>query len=1382
MLKDACNIENQHFVTKSDNNKNCDNYNLAHSSFKGIEHKDGSVYGGALSLQSISTVSLIDNTFENILAWYYGGAIYLYIINNKADLINNTFTNCKSDWSGYHGGTLYFHTVANANVRGNQITDTGCKNHGGSIYFEKTPNIEIISNLFNQSQCGNDGGACYIYYHTKLDIKDNHFLECKATGSVVSNSGGAIYIVATAAVLLERNTIENSYTDNYGGAIAFKSISSIDMIDNKYIGTYTLLTPKTSSYGGAIYLDGISTTVKVSGDNFTGCYARDYGCTLYVSGPSSLNMNFNNISIDKCFTTGSKCGAFYINNINNIIIDGIQCNECRTNDNGGAIDIGSAKKIEISNGKFRCCNATSKGGAIYFPGSIPSNLTNVAFSCCKANVGGALYYDYYYSPVILKYVSFDNCQSDSDGGAIYAYYSPSVEIEFGTFVNCSSTSGNGGGLFASFSSKIVIHSSNFEGCSSKSKSGGGVYIGDNTLPVSFKNNNFTSCTSAIDGSAVGIFCTLNEYVSENNVFIDCEGGKSGALCIKSTFMNGVNPDFKNDQYINCSAQEGGEAGAVFFNVVSSTNFDFHTCSFKRCSGTAAGTISFNIASSSAQVTITVLGCDFTDCSSNYAACIHIVSNPTSSVILKITYFGPTRTTFSSMLGKGVDNYVISADVNTISLTKCDFIQLYSISAFNTTSKCKTIALNDCNFNSCKPTGNIIKSVSLDTFTMENTAFKECQNCFQIDSNKMTLTSITFSGINEQTTASSLSGNEITATDFNIYNSKENLKISSNKFLFNNGKFENFSKYILISKYIKEAVNPTSIVVDNLTSVNAQMFSVDTSIASFSITKSEGSYINTDPNSILTSSATKTDISYCNFSRKDALSLVLSGTSATMSFCYVFGDGTLKSCIEVSTKLTLINSTFISENRPIFDINALKGQVVLFKDSNCINKPFNDTFTGSFNVVDQNENKINRFLYQNNHCRDETPPSSQFTHSQLFRATEYFSISEQMSETNIFTHSKAFSESNALSNSNAFKETDQMSHSNHFVLTQNFSVSQSFLTLDKETSTKENVLTSIYPDIKSSLFKDPSPKQISNTYKSETKIIEGKETYSLHPSLAEHATTLIQHESNTRNTQVHGTTSNPLEKHQSSSNEHNQPSSLELNHQPSSIISLPSSSDNKPSPSDNQPSPSDNQPSSIINQQSSNKHIEDIMTSQYPRAKSEKLTSLKQIESQIKSPIPTDNYVTSQYHISSKASHHKSNEHSSIKQNKETTERSIENEKAANKSAELAFDQANAMVEQPNHSSTGMVAGVAAGVIVLIIIVLIIIYILVIKKKKQTDEDFDEMDAETDLESSTLSTENYDDYGTTYVTQENTNTMWTAGDQGVDFRLIDDDFEETDHYN
>lgn len=239
-----------------------------------------------------------------------------------------------------------------------------------------------------------------IYYSPGEPIKISN---CSFVGCSAPSYGGAIY--STADLNIEHCTFVSNNAVDGGGAIYSNGIISVydSTFSNNYIDN-----PSWISRGGAIYLNGSSSSIVACNFNFNRVVNRDFpgngGGAVYVS-PFVKDVLILGCQLNDNFAYSG--GAIRIDGIATI-------NHCGFGGNnairGGAVD-NEFNVASIHNSTFDSNHADENGGAIY---SFTLNLTDSRF--IKNNAygdGGAVYAN---NAIIINSNFTENVASS--GGAI----------------------------------------------------------------------------------------------------------------------------------------------------------------------------------------------------------------------------------------------------------------------------------------------------------------------------------------------------------------------------------------------------------------------------------------------------------------------------------------------------------------------------------------------------------------------------------------------------------------------------------------------------------------------------------------------------------------------------------------------------------------------------------------------------------------------------------------------------------------------------------------------------------------------------------------------------------------------------------------------------
>ena len=570
--------------------------------------------GGAIYVESGSTIEIINCTFQNNFASNNGGAIFMAAdsLTSTSSIFNSIFT---SNHAGNNGGAI-FDTLSTINITQSTFSYNNATNYGGSMYIGGA--VHIRKSTFDH-ESAKGGGSFEL-----LDDIDNHstienstFKNCYASGD-----GGAGYI-RTDNVIVENVIFTDNIAGDDGGALYWEGsngkIYNITCTNNKGISLNT-----SSTRGGSICLTGSNVTVSKSSFTSSSAYMDEGKDSSKVDG-----------------------GALFITG-NGVIIDEVTFTGCSATNNGGSVYV-IGNDTHIYNCDFIGSKAKD-GAALYVDGS-GCTLYNSTFTNNVADDdGGAIYWQgdngIMYNITCVNNKGVSSGDSSSRGGTI-CLTGDNVTVNKSSFKTSSvsivtgrdSSKIDGGALFITGNNIIVIETE-FDDCKA-TNGGGAVYIiGNNTHLL---NCNYTN-TQALVGGA--IFISGNDAVVDDSLFryndakgaTQADGGTGGAIYVDGSGAVISNSDFAydtsvryggsiavwgpdamitNNVFDNSSATEF-YGGAIFVNGFNATiSYSNFTRSKTINAYTRGGAI--DVGGDNANI----LGCNFDDCYSYYGGDIYV---------------------------------------------------------------------------------------------------------------------------------------------------------------------------------------------------------------------------------------------------------------------------------------------------------------------------------------------------------------------------------------------------------------------------------------------------------------------------------------------------------------------------------------------------------------------------------------------------------------------------------------------------------------------------------------------------------------------------------------------------------------------------------------
>jgi hypothetical protein len=530
--------------------------------------------GGLFYVQSVSA-TFTDCDFEHskVNNNMNGGAIAYNNSSGTVRLYGCVFNDCQAptgvDKGQGNGGAFYTSygekvIISKSTARRSRFTSCIAQRYGGAVEFE-----------YNEGQT--------------LLLEHTDFVSCVAN----DNDGGAVFSDAKSSTESYATTIDDctflTCSAQYGGAVITNadtdSFSGSNIISNS---TFTGCSANVD--GGAVYTNGSSATIEVTGCSFSGCHANSSGGAVYAKNALTITNNGTSMTefISCSGTNGGaikvgtdpKGGTLTITNNNTAKTKFTSCSGTK----GGAIYVGSMKSVGVSTvipgtltiinndsstTEFIGCNSTSDGGAIFTDGalSITGSTTNyVVFETCHTTGGNGGAIRQAYGDFSLDYVRFGkresgvvvdgNIYSYICGGAVHAESNKNNHVNHCEFLGCKTTKvtsasgeGNGGGLrFAagSASTSMLVENTTFEGCSTY-RYGGGLEFEQDAGDITVSNCTFSNCylqSSGNEKSGGGLYSETPGIISITNcTFNDCHcyNANGGAIgCSRAGTLNLAN--------------------------------------------------------------------------------------------------------------------------------------------------------------------------------------------------------------------------------------------------------------------------------------------------------------------------------------------------------------------------------------------------------------------------------------------------------------------------------------------------------------------------------------------------------------------------------------------------------------------------------------------------------------------------------------------------------------------------------------------------------------------------------------------------------------------------------------------------------------------------
>ena len=564
------------------------------------------IAGAALAWLNVKNINIDYYVFEDNIADQSGGAIYaavgsdnftinhcdfkgnnitgtasgdggaISIASDNATIKNSNFTNNHA----FDGGAIYVGstTKGHTNITNVTFSKNGAYKDGGAVNIEAS-GVNLNDTRFYNNTALNNGGAVYVGgIGTSNVIYYSRFADNEANGH-----GGAIDWRASAGVMFHSNFIRN--TAEYGGAIYLNGVSSGSKISEVYFAQNTAL-----KNGGAI--DCNATLMNLTNTLFVSNTAGEYGAALCRESGATGGFGGNN-TFDKNHAGISGAALAWLD-VDDIKINNYTFTNNTADYSGGAIYVSEGSdNCKVYNSIFKdnyISNAIDgRGGAIDWIGNNGA-VENTTFTrCISVNAGGIYVGDHSHN-MYIQNVTFTSCESLSNGGALV------LEGQNVTIINSNFTSSvarDNGGAIAGLSSndgnitnclfKYNVVGGHIDPQGNVYGEGGAIYW-QNSKNLTMINNSFETNAARLSGGSISAnnvsdSLILNMSTHDETAFTD--GGSiawfnSNNVTIKSSFFNDSGSNYNGgtlyfeninatvkDTFINSTWASWGTGGAIY---------------------------------------------------------------------------------------------------------------------------------------------------------------------------------------------------------------------------------------------------------------------------------------------------------------------------------------------------------------------------------------------------------------------------------------------------------------------------------------------------------------------------------------------------------------------------------------------------------------------------------------------------------------------------------------------------------------------------------------------------------------------------------------------------------------------------------------------------
>ncbi len=557
---------------------------ITDSEFSGNTGTGTNGYGGAIYVNTGTTLEVTGTTFTENAAAASGGAIYaqadtkvtgcefnrntsesnggalgMYVAGNTLTLNNTTFN---GNVAAASGGGLY---VSKATVAGSGNTFTGNTaegGYGGGGIYSTGGQITLATTIFSNNTA-DGGGAIAGYSQSTITLTDFEMTGNETTGSgaAVRSNKSVITLKKSAngTALISGNTANGG-----GGAIQIDAQASLIASD------VTISENTANGSGGAIYALGGLTAC-----TFTNCVISDntatYGGAMIAYG-GDVTFNGCTVSGNKANANSGLGGAFYIREDGNgaVFATVTAINTVfsgNTAGKGGAIYVKPNSDFIAEGCEFNENIATTDGGAIYMIGTSENRsallLTDVDFNGNQAENCGAIYNDY--CDITVSGGTFVGNTSEGDGGAMVIPSTSTLQAE-GTVFKENAATASGGAIYAVKS--ITLAGCEFNGNTSGSHGGAvAIYNAGNVLTLT--NTKFIGNVST--GNGGGFYVNKATVKGSGNIFTGNTGNMNG-YGGGGFYSTGGTVTLTGTQFTDNYASNGGAFAAYSQSNITLTDF------------------------------------------------------------------------------------------------------------------------------------------------------------------------------------------------------------------------------------------------------------------------------------------------------------------------------------------------------------------------------------------------------------------------------------------------------------------------------------------------------------------------------------------------------------------------------------------------------------------------------------------------------------------------------------------------------------------------------------------------------------------------------------------------------------------------------------------
>ena len=565
------------------------NTNLTNVRFTG---NNATKNGGAIDCNA-ANIGIYNITFTSNYAGEYGAALCRESGATNGHGTNNTFI---SNHAGISGAALAWLGVRGINITDYHFIDNTAGRTGGAIFVGPgSDNCIINMSYFTGNHIVNEthghGGAIDIVGDYATLINSN-FTQNSA------HYGGAVWVESETQTTINNVTFRQNEAVVDGGAINLRA-SGVTMNDARF---FTNIAGRS---GGAVYVGGNGTTNTIYYSVFNDNQAQDHGGAIdwRASAGEIMFTNFTH-------NTAEYGGALYLNGVSsNSRIFNVIFKENQATKNGGAIDC-NASMMGLNNTQFISNYAGEYGAALCREANATGGFGgNNTFISNEAGISGAALAWLGVDSININQYIFINNTAYSSGGAIYVRGdSPNCKVRNSYFDNNYVTDvRNGqGGAIDWIGSNGYIYNTTFK--DSFAVNGGTLYVGALSDNMTIQESRFTGSRAVGEGGSIVLYGN-NVNITKSNFTYSIGLTRGGAIAAHQSFNLSISECIFDHSvgagYVDATNSSYGDGGALFYE--NANNLTIVNTVFSEVESHAMGTITAINASNSLLSNVTFSG-------------------------------------------------------------------------------------------------------------------------------------------------------------------------------------------------------------------------------------------------------------------------------------------------------------------------------------------------------------------------------------------------------------------------------------------------------------------------------------------------------------------------------------------------------------------------------------------------------------------------------------------------------------------------------------------------------------------------------------------------------------------------------------------------------